>query len=358
MALQPQRDLELGIVPAPVRARAINVAAIGTAAQAGYNLGKYAFSKMRGIKRKSATSVAKDVVRGAKKAKVVAKKVRAMSKRQKPLSKLERRLRAVEKCCASSKSTYIHRSASISQITGGRNVVEIGSYDGMGLTSQNTVMETVKYWNEETSGYDTVNVKNLTRSVDFYLKNYALFEGRNNSTTPIQIDLYVVEPKSDSSVSAGTLYANGIADCGNPSDTAINVYPSDSPQIQKYRKVVKSKHVVLQPGETIKLSHGTTGIYNPSSIDDQSSTYTRSRGNFEFLYRCSGVIGHQLTVGNTAKIGYTPFALDLVIHRTVKVYYDGGQKFKQITVTQNFNTDADPGVSLRPIQSLTDYALY
>lgn len=305
-------------------------AVVGAGAVASYAVGRY----LSGGKRsRSASATASKIYSASKKAKSVAKQLKKIQRKKKPINKLEKRLREVEKCCKASTATLISRDTLVGLQSSNANQSNHTTYSANNKNLIDSFLTNVRVYNSETGAYDTKDYSVITRDVNMHMKSYSKITIRNNQTTPMEVDIYCMVAKADTGSSPNAFFTSGLADIGNPSSTAPNIYISDSPHVSANWKTVKHKRKVLDSGKELRLSHSESFTFNPSLADSQQDVYQKRYGAYVYVVRIMGSLGHE-----AALVGLTSAKADFMLERKYTMEYDGGQDFTTLVVNDDMDT--------------------
>lgn len=154
---------------------------------------------------------------------------------------------------------------------------------------------------------------------------------KNNYQTDCNISAYIVKPKVDTSITPLTAYTNGMADIGDPGNTQLMTYPTDSIQFNYLWKIVKSKTMMLRAGQTMKLNYNIGEfIYNPSITDNHALTYQRKIGGCALFISVWGTLGHDIV---SDQQGLLKSGVDFEYTTKYKIIYDSGVELKEIVIS-------------------------
>lgn len=226
--------------------------------------------------------------------------------------------------------THVHRLRSCTQQLVGVNASvyrDIGINDA---TALETVLGNLKYYDPSNPG-TLLNADGATGtfSKTFHFTTiHNKFTIRNNFISPVQVRMFYVVPKSDTSKLPSTAYTDGLGDVGTPSSTSTLVYLTDSPVFNKLWKIVKSQNVTLQGGQSKVMSYTMKDIkYDPAYNDAHTSSYKPIDGALRVILRLTGVVGH-----TTTTVGHLAGGVDITYDTVWTVKYQAGADLYQITV--------------------------
>lgn len=222
-----------------------------------------------------------------------------------------------------------------------------------------SVLTELRYYNPSVPGTLTqADGTTGTFNKEFlFTKAYAKTHCVNNYQTPVEVFLYVVTPRGDTSIPPDTSVTNGLTDIGNPSSSSRMVYPTDSTQFTDLWKIVKSDRCILQPGQSRSINHSIDSPfqYDPSFHDQHSFEYLQTNKNSSLLIRVQGVLGHD-SVANEQ--GYLQGGIDFSTERVFEVKYAAGADIKYIHLNESLDTFTNIGVvSSKPVSDNISYSI-
>lgn len=170
---------------------------------------------------------------------------------------------------------------------------------------------------------------------------YVHCEARNNYAVPAKLTIYLLKSKVSTNTDPDTYRTNGLADQGNPTESSIQLYPTDSNEFNEQWSIVTSKTRTLQGGQTMSLSYSVKNVnYNPAQEDTNNLTY--EKGTLIWYARLQGVMGHDTTI--STQTGILGAGVDIMSRTIIKIKYDsGGGSLDDITVVDGQDTFTNAG---------------
>lgn len=227
--------------------------------------------------------------------------------------------------------THVHRiRACVQQLA----TVNEATYRDLGVNDASNiedVLSNLKYYDPSTPAtLLTADGAVGTFSKSFHFTSiHNKFTVRNNFISPVNVRIYYVAPKSDTSILPSTAFTNGLADVGSPSATSPLTYLTDSPVFNKLWKIVKSQKATLQGGQTRTMSHTIKDIkYDPAYNDSHTSSYKPIDGALRIIVRVTGAVGHTATT-----VGHLACGVDITSDTVYTVKYQAGADLYQITLS-------------------------
>jgi len=215
------------------------------------------------------------------------------------------------------------------------------------IANLEAVIDAVRFFNASVPGTPIVadlSAIGYQSSVDF-VKSYCDITARNNYSVPVNVSLYIVKVKKDTSIAPITAMINGAADQTNNTILNTMMYPSDIHDFKDLYHIVKSKSKLLQPGQELTLGHGFPKFkYDISLSDSQTSTYQKYFHGSLMMVRVHGVVSHGSTSGvTTGRCG-----VDIQFDRIYKIEYEGGMQADYI----EYNVSGDTIVGTTQVSQL------
>lgn len=168
---------------------------------------------------------------------------------------------------------------------------------------------------------------------------------KNNSNVPVNIKVYVMHPKLDTSITPVDAFTTGLADVGSPSSTAINVYPTDSNVLTTLWRTSKTITRMIQPGGQLKVSHAAKPFkYDPAFFSDAHNLeYQRAFQATVITYRLAGQIGHK--PDDITDLGFLATGLDILTSISFTVTYDAGADIETVKLASLTTLGTNDGVT-------------
>lgn len=209
-------------------------------------------------------------------------------------------------------------------------------------------------------------------TVDFTTGTYArslTCEGAYHKATftcrfeqPVEVWAYVLSPKVDTDVAPKTDFLAGLNELpsqkvvGATAFTATTIptimYPSDSQKLMEMWKIVKSSKFVLQPGDSVQMTHATKGF--TFDFEGEASKYQPSLDSSVLFYRVAGIHGY----GSTSGFNRAKARVDVVVETTHKWRYIAGLSINDVqTSNQLTATVGDVKCNSKPDTAVVDDSL-
>lgn len=256
----------------------------------------------------------------ARAARLSAASARVKSKRvEKRVSAVERRLKGT-----TGTFTYRQRDNYFVQIPTNQSLHESFPVNNQ-LGYETSLTEVPRY----DAATNTIVPRNFTTTAYtrqyFYSQVQATCWINNNAKIPVKAKLYVLKPRSDTSITPTVAIQNGVPDqMLTPQTLSTLLFPTDIDQFNDLWKIVKLKSVTLHPGVPLVLTHAEKDIYyDPSLSDSHPQQYQVKNKSFVFFLRLEGLVAH--SANNAALVGATPGAVDVQVDKKYVLEYDSGQ---------------------------------
>lgn len=317
-------------------ARALTVAAAPVVARGLYDLGKYAYNKVRRSYSSSGPSFIapqKSVAYTPKRKPRVPKRV--MKKYQTPaIKELDKRIKDLSKRADQSDGELTYRSSSVGKVSAGQSLVSSTDFNMNQSSDLETVLSALKFYDSSTSTYVTSNPASSAKfSTIQFKKFFAKAKFRNNYQVPADLKLYWCKPKADTSLAPSTCLSMWATDnliTGAITDT--QVYITDSTLFNDLWQIKKSEKVHLEPGQSFTTSYTSPGFeYDPAVYDSHNLAYQKKFEGCVLFLRLCGELGHDTAA---AEYGLLDTSLEYQFHRTWLVEYDAGLNCKFVVSSQ------------------------
>lgn len=229
-----------------------------------------------------------------------------------------------------------------------------------GVSDLQACITSLKYFDPSTPGtLITVNGNTPTFQNEFYFKSVNCYvEATNNYQVPCYIDLYLMQPKSDTSVLPHTAYTNGLTDVGGPSSTSPMVRLYDSPQLRDlWMSKVRKENVLLLPGQSLKLTYKCGDFFYDNSLEDSHALEYQKRWEaVTFCVRIRGQMGHDTVLDQQ---GFLQAGVDIDYGFNAKITYPAGADIVNISLNEQRDTAFTNGgvCSVAPISDNVGYSL-
>lgn len=279
--------------------------------------------------------------------------------RAKPFPKqMKSQIRELKRLAEADMGELIYRFRNTFTQRASVNSIDQGEYFSHTSDTLETVLSELRYYNPS-SPTALVQADGASGSYqkDFLFTSvYHKLHVRNNYQVPVDVTIYKIRLKGDTSITPLTSFTNGLADVGNPGSSSPLVYLSDSEQFKELYTIEQSKSFRLSPGSTRTMSQSLKNLlYDPSARDSHTLTYQRAHRNMWFIVRVEGVVGHDSTL---SEIGVLEAGVDILVDRTFRVKYPAGADIKWIVVNDSSDTFTNGGVvSSKPVVDNQGYSV-
>lgn len=337
------RNIARPIAPAKAVAGSLAAAGATLLAQAGKNLVSGSGKKKNSKKKSNDVAV---IVSSSK------------GKYIKPKKRLKDQVKDLKRLANVDMGELIYRDRTTGRLLAAINSQNMSSVSHYSTSTLEAVLGQLRYYDPSTPG-TLIQASGATGSYkkDFMFKSlYANMCIRNNYQSPVKLSVYVVQPKTDTSIDSVTAFTNGLTDVGAPSSTSPMVFLTDSEQFKDLWKIVNSKNYNLRPGEMINyISSVKDIIYDPSLSDSQTESFQKKSKCRQFILRVEGIIAHDTSADQQ---GHISGGIDYSMDRTFKVVYDAGVDLKYIYLNDNLDTFTNGGVvTCQPVADNIGYSV-
>lgn len=273
---------------------------------------------------------------------------------------LQKQVKELKRVAESDMGTHIHRRRDTGKIASAACAQVTTSLEMNNSTLIEEALAQLRYYNSSTPGtLVTADGTSGTYQKEFYFKrSYAKIRFRNNYQVPVRIKVMVMTPKGDTSFSPSSCYSNGLADVGNPTNTSLLVYPTDSVQLTDLWKTSSSINKVLMPGRECVVSYsGKPYQYDPSLYDNHNLTYQSRFQSAAALIRIEGVLGHDTTVSTEQNVLQGGVDYERIV--SYEIRYSAGADIRYIYVSDNGDASfTNAGVvTMHPLSDNTFYSV-
>jgi len=338
-------------------------------AEAAYNLGRAAY---RGVRRARSRTRTRSPARGrARRAKSVpsAKKTYKMSMsglggqpKVKVVKKgrvvrapksIKDRVKKLEKKAKENFHYHCFKGSSNVRLT---SAVNQCNYSFTALYSSaefELMLGSLPYYNTAAPG---TNVQTDTTLVSYNQKFkfdvYCKAVMRNNYLYPLDMDCYIITPRTDTTNTAIVDMQNSKTQQQDPSIYLYNnvdMFPTDYDIFTQKWKIVKHCKGRLQSGDEMTMPYAEPYTYDPKANDNNIGTY--KPGHKYLMMRIQGVTCHDSVTNN---IGLSPSAIDCLIYRKFNIKYPsltGGRTYEVEAVGTAIANAAIVGVSSAEIEN-------
>lgn len=205
------------------------------------------------------------------------------------------------------------------------NRCNYGSYDLTTPGSIEAALAKLPYANPaDFATKDDLNTLGMSKPAKWHVKTHARHCIRNNYLHPVTVDIYVVQPKVDTSNSPSTSVTTGLTAMEGESavvTTSPSFYPTTSKYFVDAWKILRHEKRVLEAGAEFIVSHNETyPNYDHKFVDVNTATYLK-RYSRVLLVRIQGVCSHDVTTATN--VGWGEAQVDMIVQRKVTVLYPG-----------------------------------
>ncbi len=191
----------------------------------------------------------------------------------------------------------------------------------------------------------TTNVNTGTFQREYLFHNSYQMVIRNNFVVPVKLRMYIVVPKTQTSLTPEAAITAGYNDKGTGLLSSALMYFSDSDIFTQTWRIVKSKICILQGGSQINWSyHHPVFKYDPTVEDTFNENFYPQYGGASLLARIEGVIGHDNVTPTL--VGSMAVAIDVQTTSVFRILYDAGVNLKNIVVNDSSATIAYNGATI------------
>lgn len=241
--------------------------------------------------------------------------------------------------------------------TGGYNQQALVACDVIDMAAYEAILGQLRFFNPAVPGtLTTASGASGTYYREYLFKSVStVHTARNNYQTPCRCTLYVCTPREDTSVAPATAFSNGLADVSNGSATSTCVSLRDSDEFNDLWIITKQKSMVLNPGQSMTISHGFKNmLYSPATYDSHSLSYQRRFKCFTILCRVEGIVAHDSA---TTEVGLLNAGVDLIWRTSYKVQYDAGGDINYMYISEGVDSFTNgPLVSSYPVADNINYS--
>lgn len=293
----------------------------------------------------------------AKKAKAKTK-TKSNSKLSAEVKTLKKGLRSLKCEASQSIGTCITRKLAYSQLLSLANVQKVSVVSLGRKSDYEAALVDLKYYDPSApatliSGDFTAGT--YSKEVCFRtIHGTALY--KNNFLVPVDITVYLCEPRGDTSINPSSAWLDGIQD--SPSNASsvedLNQFASDYDTFTKLWKITKVIDQRLSAGQSCQASHTIKDVdYSPAYGDVHSLEYqSKNLNSAAFMCVIKGVLGH---VGINPCISAA--GIDIQFNSKYEVDYDAGCSINYTLLSTNAVYTATTGlVSMAPIADNQSYS--
>lgn len=270
------------------------------------------------------------------------------------VEKLTKQVRKLQVKSNTSLATHTFRQCNSTRLLCPQNEADYIALDANTVSYLQSAYAGLRYYDSST---DTLVVRNPTSanySQDLLIKNQvASLEIVNNYLTPVNVKVYTLTSRDDSSINAATLFNTGMVDQNVVQPlTDINIYPSDCDMLKDVWKISKTTTKTLSGGATMNVSHSGGGFtFNPSVFDTHALNYQKQYKGSVFLIRIQGTPTHD-TITPNVQIGQC--GIDIIRRYKYVFQYNAGRNLNDFT-TDNGLIDGTANVTTQVVRDNQTY---
>ncbi len=273
-------------------------------------------------------------------------------------AKIGKKVKELQRVAEADMGTHHYKRRLITQTLAAVNAANYCSLSGWTISAVEDALSQLRYLDPGTGALATVAGATGSFQKEFYFKSlWSRCDAHNNYQVPVQITLYCLVPKEDTSITPEDAFTQGLTDVGNPSATSTLIFPSDSPQHRDLWRIQKSKTMMLQPGRCVSLTFkGKKFQYDPSLGDSHADTYQPRFASHTFAVRIQGPVGHDTVASEVSTL---QCGVDLVINHRAEIKYAAGADIEFIDISDNMSTAfSNKGcVSAKPVADNQGYSV-
>lgn len=269
-------------------------------------------------------------------------------------AKLIKKVNKLNKKIEADQSTHTHRYRNVNQRLCSTGLAPFSAINNFTVSDLQTAMANLRYYDPSAPTVPiTADASSGTFSRNITIdKLYSKTCIQNNYQVPVNVTVYLFEPRDDTSVTVGTYHSNGVSDqavgAGYTSNSVL-CYPTDINMLMDTYRITKSKSKRLMPGAQLKMGKAFKSFkFNPALFDTHNLEYQHKYRSHVWAIRLEGDFGHDNAVAN--QLNTLAGGVDTYTDITIKFIYDGGKSFDDFSATNNSDTFTNAGVvSNRPV---------
>lgn len=168
---------------------------------------------------------------------------------------------------------------------------------------------------------------------------------RNNYNIPMEMDIYLIEFKTNQSYPSSLLINELAADLAKDGLTNTSagdalllnpaVYPSDSVYWRLNIKVLEHTKLKFEVGDELRLTTSIDMVYNQEYLDEMGSFDVYDKYCRHWFIRTRGPVSHD--PANPALVGFSGSGYDWVVHRRYDTFVDSDLKTHNIKVSGSYD---------------------
>lgn len=324
---------------------------VGQATEASANLYKKYKSKSSGKKLRGYTPknkiLSKSIMPGKTRfprkvySKTSGKKSYPSKKKRTKKTSLTKQVKEIKKSIKADQARHTYKATYKNRIIANPGGCEHESVNVGGVSRLEEYIANLRYYDPSNPGtLVTASGATGTFSRNIHFKNInSRLEVRNNFLVPCKVKVYLVMPKSDTTIAPLTYYNNGIDDqvISTADETTPLLHLTDITMFnQQYKaKLVKSKYLLA--GQEFSVSHNTGAFnYDPALTDSHTLEYQPKFKTAVWTIRVEPVLHHDTIVSTEIGLGYG--AVDTVAFVKAEILYDAGTPLDDIYLSEGRTT--------------------
>lgn len=296
-----------------------------------------------------------------KKSRTTSKKSNRKRRGRKPKASLKKQVTQIKKQLNAGQARHVYKNLHAYDLSCAVNSISYSNLDFATGSQIETYMANLRYYDPAAPGtLVTAAAATGTYQRDIHFKNiFASAELRNNYQVPVNVKVYLLQPKGDTDVSPATYYSNAIVDQligGAGTTTTAGIYPTDLSAFVQQWRIKCVKDVTLEPGHSTTVSHSTGSFtFDPALYDHHTLAYQNKFKSFSFFVRLEGVVGHDTTADQQTTL---QAAVDCLITLRAEILYDAGVSLDDIYLYDQRAAAFTNGgvVSLKPVADNIGYS--
>jgi hypothetical protein len=270
------------------------------------------------------------------------------------ISRLRSRVSNLEEITRRNIGKYVYKQRAAGLVNSAVSKVRHVGVDGWDINDLGNVIDALPVFDESTGTFDNVDFTSISDKQEvLFQKNFSKIMLKNNYEAPVEVHLYLVVPRLDTSITPVNAYANGLANVGIASaqDSTEMCYLSDSNQFRSLYRILKKKNRTLGPGQTMELSHDFGKFaYDQSLIDNHSLDYQWKFRCHAYMIRVEGALAHNNS-GSTLEYTRLPSGVDYEIFRKHVVLYEAGMDKETLEIVDDTATSFTDGGLISQLES-------
>lgn len=253
------------------------------------------------------------------------RQVRRKYKTRRTKKTVKKQLKEIKQSLKSDQAVHTFRGRYTGRTTCAVNQSVFYGVPSIQASTLETAMANLRYYDPAVPGtLVTANASTGTYTRQVHFKRlYNVLTIRNNYQIPVNVKVYSLAPRNDTSIAPETFFSNGLTDQGAAlSATSPILYPTDIDMFNANWRILKSKSRLLLPGREFSISYSFGPFdYDPSNYDSHSLSFQRKFGAHYFGIRLEGVLGHDTVADEQTTM---QCAIDWMLNKKHVITYDAG----------------------------------